>query len=498
MNLASRLAASAERDPSRVAIRFRGRAITYGELESEADRVASSLLHLGAEVGDRIAIWLPNHPSFVASMYGAWRAGGIVVPINPMLTWREARYILEDSGARILFCSQAHYSEIDRTTLAELDQVVLVGGEAAQGDLSYASLLEVGVGNTPSVELADDNLALLGYTSGTTGVPKGAMLTHGNLDSNIEQMLQTPAAPAASDVALGVLPLSHIFGLNALANQCIAAGAEIVLLERFDAAAALRAVRENRITRVASAPPAYVAWLHLQAAGADDFQSVRIATSGAAPLPAEVLTAFQERFGVTIWEGYGLTETSPTLTIAAIGGTPKPGSIGRPIPGVELRLVDEDGEDAEPGDPGEIVVRGPNVFRGYWQHPDDTARALRDGWFHTGDVAVADDDGDLFLVDRKRDLILVSGFNVYPKEVEDVLLEHPSVSDAAAVGVPDSLHGEQVKAFVVAQAGADPTEEELVAFCRARIAAFKVPGAIEFVPEIPRNAAGKVLRRELR
>jgi long-chain acyl-CoA synthetase len=238
-----------------------------------------------------------------------------------------------------------------------------------------------------------------------------------------------------------------------------------------------------------------VAWLSLADAATEAFRGVRVAVSGAAPLPREVLVGFAERFGVTIWEGYGLTETAPALTSTSVGGEPKPGSIGRPLPGVELRLVNEEGDDVELGDPGEVVVRGPNVFRGYWQHPDDTSRAFSKGWFRTGDVAVADDDGDLYLVDRKRDLILVSGFNVYPKEVEDVLRNHPKITDCAVIGAPDPYHGEQVRAIVVADGLG---EQDVIAHCAAALAPYKVPAAVEFTDQIPRNAAGKVLRRVLR
>lgn len=501
MNLSDALSASAARAPERTAVVFRDRLITYRELDDEANRIAAALLHLGVEAGDRIALWLPNHPAFVSAMYGSWRVGAIVVPVHAMLTEPEARHILEDSGARVMFCAEPHYGSTVpalRAALPSLDQVVVVGAETQPGDLTYAAMLESGTGDFPAVEVADDHLALIQYTSGTAGLPKGAMLTHLNLSANLEQMRATPLTTRSDDVTLCLLPLFHIFGLNVVLNLSILEGAEVVLLERFDAADALTAVREHQVTVIAGAPPAYVAWLHLTTAAAADFSSVRVAVSGAAPLPAEVLEGFKERFGVTIWEGYGLTETSPAVTSSSVGGTVKAGSIGRPIPGVEVRLADEDGEDVEDGDPGEVLVRGPNVFRGYWQQPEATAEAFRDGWFRTGDVAVTDDEGDLFIVDRKRDLILVSGFNVYPLEVEIALADHPMVDDCAVVGVPDPYTGERVKALVVVRPGADATEEELIAHCRARLAPYKVPSVVEFRKEIPRNAAGKVLRRTLR
>jgi long-chain acyl-CoA synthetase len=269
-------------------------------------------------------------------------------------------------------------------------------------------------------------------------------------------------------------------------------------MERFDPEGSLQAIRDEGVTIIAGAPPVYVAWLSTDAPK-DAFANVRVAVSGAAPLSPDVLSAFRERFGVTIWEGYGLTETAPALTFTGIGGVAKPGSIGRALEDVEIRLIDEDGEEVEPGDPGEIAVRGPNVFRGYWNHPEYTEQAFTDGWFRTGDVGVADDDGDLYIVDRRRDLILVSGFNVYPREVEDVLRRHPNVGDCAVVGDTDERTGESVRAIVVPYPpGHSVGAEELMEFCRRSLAPYKVPTTIEIVAEVPRNATGKVLRRMLR
>jgi long-chain acyl-CoA synthetase len=324
------------------------------------------------------------------------------------------------------------------------------------------------------------------------------MLTHHNLRANIDQMLQSPVATRPDDVVLCVLPLFHIFGLNVVLNLAVSLGATVCLMERFEPAEAVDAIRRHGVTVVAGAPPVYVAWLSIADATAEDFATVRVAVSGAAPLPRDVLTGFADRFGVTIWEGYGLTETAPTLTSNAMGGVPKPGSVGKPLPGVDIRLVAADGEDAEPGDPGEVLVRGPNVFGGYWQHPDDTQKAFTNGWFRTGDVGIFDDDGYLFLVDRSRDMIIVSGFNVYPKEVENVLRDHPAVADCAVVGQPDPYSGERVKAYVVASPDGGVMTGDLVAFCRTRLAPYKVPSEVEVVADIPRNAAGKVLRRTLR
>jgi len=483
MNLASILSDTTQRAPDDVAIVFEGNAVTFGQLEQGAHRAASGLTALGVQRGDRIALWMGNHPSFAAILYGVWRIGAVVVPVHAMLTEPEARHILSDAQVKVVVCGADQYDKL---------------GDA-DGRQTHETLRDAGTEETlPMADVAPDDLALLGYTSGTSGVPKGAMLSHANLRSNLEQMQGTPIAQRAGDVNLCVLPLFHIYGLNVVLNLSVYAGTRVVLHERFDPAGALESIREQGVTMVAAAPTAYVEWVRLADAPSDAFANVRAAVSGAAPLPGEVLSGFRKRFGLDIWEGYGLTETSPALTTTAMGGVAKAGSIGRPLPGVEIRLLDEDGEEAEEGDPGEVAVRGPNVFSGYWNAPDETARAFVDGWFRTGDVAITDDDGDLYLVDRRRDMIIVSGFNVYPREVEDVLRRHPKVADCTVVGARDARTGEAVRAVVVAAPGAGLTADDVTHFARESLAPYKVPARVDIVAEIPRNAAGKVLRRLLK
>lgn len=493
-NLASALASTAGRVPGHVAITFEGSVITYVELEASARRVAAELVSIGVRAGDRVALWLGNHPAFAAAMYGAWRCGAVVVPVHAMLTPPEARHILRDSGAKVVFSGPAQLAAAEALA-AELPTLERVFGTGGPLDGNAAPSSDV----PPIVEVSDDDLALIPYTSGTSGLPKGAMLTHGNLRANLEQMSRTPIGVGPDDAVLCVLPLFHIFGLNVVLNLSVQAGATVVLLERFDPQGSLDAIRAQGVTVVAGAPPVYVAWLGLSDAPSDAFANVRVAVSGAAPLAKEVLAEFRERFGVTIWEGYGLTETAPALTFTGIGGVAKPGSIGRPLDDVEVRLVDEQGDDVEAGDPGEIVVRGRNVFGGYWNHPEYTQQAFVNGWFRTGDVGVADDDGDLYIVDRRRDLILVSGFNVYPREVEDVIRRHPNVGECAVVGDHDESTGERVRAVVVPDPpGASLTSEEIIEFCARSLAHYKLPTQVDIAAEIPRNAAGKVMRRLLR
>ncbi|HVL81682.1 MAG TPA: long-chain fatty acid--CoA ligase [Actinomycetota bacterium] len=477
--------------PDRPAVIFEGHRTSYRELDELATAAAARLAALGVAPGDRVALWLPNRPSFVAWMYGIWRAGAAVVPVHEMLTVPETRHILSNSGARVLVCSQRHADASVPELISSVEALEHVIVPEREEDAAQD-------GFEPVVR-EPGSLALVAYTSGTSGLPKGAMLTDANLRANIEQMKRIPVATRPGDVVLSILPLFHIYGLNVVVNLSVDVGATIVLQERFDPAATAELIREHEVTVVAGAPPAYVAWLGLPPEfGRAHWESVRVAASGAAPLPREVLEGFQQRFGVTIWEGYGLTETSPTLTSTSVGGQPKPGSVGRPVPDVELRLMAPDGMEAEEGDPGEIVVRGPNVFGGYWEDPEATEAAFVDGWFRTGDVAILDDDGDLYLVDRKRDLILVSGFNVYPKEVEDAIVAHPDVVDCAVVGISDPYHGEAVKAIVALRPGAELDQQQLVAHAAAHLAPYKVPRTVEFVSDIPRNAAGKVLRRALR
>jgi long-chain acyl-CoA synthetase len=470
-NLADVLLGPAGETPDAIALRAGTDAVTYRELESRAARVAGALRAEGVEPGARVTIEGHNTIAFVASYLGVLRAGAVAVPLNP----------------------HAPDPELDRELAAVEPAVVLGRPLDGAGDAEPAT----------TVAREDSDVAVLLFTAGTAGAPKAAMLTHGNLASNIRQVLDHPGlALNAGDVSLGALPLFHVFGLNAVLGIGLAAGASTVLLEHFDAVAAVYAVRDHLVSVLAGVPAMYHAFLELDdaVAPAETFESVRLAVSGAAPIDVDVLDGMRKRFGVVVHEGYGLTEAAPIVTTSAIGRRePAAGDIGPALPGVDVRLVDADGGDVLPGDPGEIWVRGPNVFPGYWRDPDATGRALtRDGWLRTGEVAVADDDGELSLVDRAKDLVIVSGFNVYPAEVEEALLEHPDVAEAAVVGEPDPRTGEAIVAFVVPEAGARPDADALLAHCARSLARYKCPTRVEIVDALPRSFAGKVLRRELR
>jgi long-chain acyl-CoA synthetase len=500
-SLATVLPASASKRRGKAALVAGDRTVTYGELDDRAGRVAGALHAIGVRKGDQVALVLGNTPEFVETLHGAWRIGAVVAPLNVMLTPEEAGYVLADAQASVVVTDRALLPMVlaVRDRVASLEHILVTGtGPAPAETASYEAALE-GASAPAPVDIGTEDLALLSYTAGTTARPKGAMLTHGNLLANLDQMAAVPAlAEAESDVILLALPLFHIYALNVILGITLREGATAILVERFDPAATLELIERHRVTVLFGAPPMFAAWLQAAPQRDVDLSSVRLAVSGAAPLPGEVLEAFRERLGVTIWEGYGLTETAPAVTTNALGERAKPDSIGLVLPGVEVRLVDDHGEEVEEGDPGEIVVRGPNVFLGYWNRLEESRAAFRDGWLRTGDVAYRDEDGYLFIVDRTKDLVIVSGFNVFPKEVEDAIARHPKVAEVVVIGVPDERTGEAVKALIVPQEGQTLTEEEVLDHCRGTLARFKWPRTIELVDSLPKHVTGKVLRRALR
>ncbi|TMK97286.1 MAG: long-chain fatty acid--CoA ligase, partial [Actinobacteria bacterium] len=469
MNLAQLLRDAAQDHPAKPAIVFHGRTLSFADLDDRADLTAAALRGLGVEPGDRVALLAGNVPEFVTTLYGALRAGAVVCPLNVALTSEELGYILADAGAKLAVTEMGSLPGLlaVRDRLADLQTILVIGGPPAPArtiSLEEAMATEA---EPPEVDAGDGDLAVIAYTAGTTAAPKGAMLSHGNLRSNLEQTSLVPRLEETSDDAVFLaLPLFHIYGLNVVLGLAVRSGATIVMVDRFDPGDALELIARHGITVLPGAPPMFSAWVELADAGHQipDVSSVRLAVSGAAPLPPAVLMAFRDRFGIEVWEGYGLTECSPVVTSNAVGPVAKPGSIGLPLPGVEVRVVDEHVEEVEEDDPGEILVRGPNVFAGYWGRPEATAEVLRQGWLHTGDVAYRDEDGYLFLVDRKKDLVIVSGFNVFPREVEEAIERHPAVAEAAVVGIPDERTGEAVQAWVVPREGTSVTAEQILDF----------------------------------
>jgi long-chain acyl-CoA synthetase len=472
-----------------VALVGRGRPTTYGELRDQVGRLRGALVGLGLEPGERVGILCGNNGYFVNAYLATLGAGLVAVPLNPQSPTPELQGELAAVGLRAVIVGPAGkqpFAGVDAAAVPTLEHRIFVD------DLPNAAPV-------PVVDRGIDDLAVLMFTSGTAGSPKAAMLTHGNLLANLEQMQGHPGrAQNALDVSLGVLPLFHIFGLNVVLGLSLYAGSRVVLIERFDPSSALEAVRRHGVTIIPGAPAMWTAWAASREATREAFASVRLAVSGAAKLPPEIAEQCEQRFGISVAEGYGLTEASPVVTTAS-GIAAKPGSIGTPLPGIRLRLVDTEGEDVLVGDAGELWVHGPNVFKGYWNDAEATARALTpDGWLRTGDIAVVDDDGALYLVDRAKDLIIVSGFNVYPTEVEDVILQHPAVESCAVVGVPHPYSGESVKAYVVLAPGQFVEEDSLIAFVAEHLARYKCPEKVMFVDELPVGLGGKPLRRALR
>ncbi|MBS4100461.1 long-chain-fatty-acid--CoA ligase [Tsukamurella paurometabola] len=497
-NLATMLRESASADPTAPLV-FAGDAeLSYRTVDVESGRLAAGLLAAGLTPGDKVAVQLPNLPQFVIAYFGILKAGLTMVPLNPLFTAREVEYHLTDSDARLFITSAFSLAgALDGARAAGVTEVAVVGGEAPAGTRVFDAFLGEDTGEIHPTD-ADDTAVLL-YTSGTTGRPKGAELTHFELYMNCTIAPQL-FGMRADDVGLGALPLFHVFGLSSVLNAAVRYGASVALLPRFDAEAAVDLIERRKVTVLSGVPTMYVALLGVDTTGRD-VSSLRAAVSGGASIPGGVIRAFEEKFpGLAILEGYGLSETASTATFNISAEQRKVLSIGKPIWGVEMRAVDPDGAELPPGEAnvGEIVVRGHNVMKGYYKRPDATAEAIRNGWLHTGDLGYRDEDGYFFIVDRLKDLIVRGGYNVYPREVEEVLYAHPDVVEAAVVGRPDDRLGEEVVAHVVLRPGSSLDEEGLSAYAKEHLAAYKYPRAYYLRPELPKGATGKILKRELR
>jgi long-chain acyl-CoA synthetase len=475
--------------------------MTYRALDEASARVAGLLHERGLRPGDRVGIMMPNVAEVPVVYYGVLRAGGVVVPMNPLLKGREVAYYLSDSGARLIFAWHAFADPAregaaavgpgqSSTEQAEAELIVVDG-------VGFPDLLASVTPDFQVVDTDDEDTAVILYTSGTTGHPKGAELTHANLISNTEVSRADIVLAGPDDVIFGGLPLFHVFGQTVALNVAVAAGACLTLLPRFEAAHALRIIADHKVTVFEGVPTMYVALLHQPDRADYDTSALRMCISGGAALPVEVLRGFDEAFGVPVLEGYGLSETSPVASFNHPGRERKPGSIGTPIRDVELRVVDEDGHEMPQGEVGEIVIRGPNVMKGYWQRPEATAEAIRDGWFHSGDLAKVDEDGYFYIVDRKKDLIIRGGYNVYPREIEEVLYEHPAVAEAAVIGLSHPSLGEEVAAAVALKPGTAITAEELRDYVKSQVAAYKYPRHVWLVDALPKGPTGKIQKRDI-
>ncbi|WP_316528592.1 long-chain-fatty-acid--CoA ligase [Kitasatospora brasiliensis] len=485
------LTATAARCPQRPAVRLDEEVLTFAELDALSARAAHWLAALGVAPGDRVAVLLPNVPDFAVLYYGILRAGAVVVPMNPLLKAREIEHCLADAEPAVLLAWQAGVEEAAEgarrtgTKLVPVEPVALA-----------AALAEQPAGPPETTGRGGADTAVILYTSGTTGAPKGAELTHRNVVCNVRagvQVLET----AERDVIFGGLPLFHSFGQVIGLNSAVAVGACLTLVPRFDPLAALAMIQRDRVSVFLGVPTMYALMLNHPRRTEFDVSSLRVCLCGGAPTPPEVLRGFEAEFGCVVLEGYGMSESSPLACVNRGDRERIAGTVGIPIEGVAMRIVDESDQEVPDGTVGEVVIRGHNVMKGYWRRPDTTAQTVRDGWLHTGDLGTRDERGDFRIVDRRKDLIIRGGFNVYPREVEDVLYEHPAVAEATVIGVPDTVYGQEVAAAVVLRDGVPATPEEIRGFVKERVAPYKYPRLVWTVDALPKGPTGKILKREV-
>jgi long-chain acyl-CoA synthetase len=494
MNVAQHVERAAAWFPDHPAILFEGRALSYRELDARAGRLANALTAHGVGRGDRIALYLPNVPDFAVCYLAALKAGAVAVSINAIFKSAEVAHVVNDSGARVLFTVGELLPNVPRAECPALERIVVCEGDA-QGHPTLGAWLAAAGPGRRALDLDRHEPAVLLYTSGTTGVPKGATLTHGNVVFN-DYACAHHMGVRQTDRLLLFLPLFHVFGQNAIMNAAFAACATVVLHRRFVPDRVLDSIERERATMFFAVPTIFITLLGLDL-GRWDLTSLRYDFSAAATMPQEVSRRWTERFGRPVFEGYGLTECSP-FACYNHDFRHRFGSVGTAVENVELKILDEDGHELPRGEWGEICIQGPGVMQGYWGRPDDTAAAIRQGWLRSGDIGTMDDEGYVFIVDRVKDMINVSGFKVWPAEVEQVLYRHPAVREAAIYGVSDPVKGEAVHAAIVVREGAVVTPDEIVAYCRERMAVYKAPAVVDLVSELPKSATGKILKRVLR
>ena len=500
-NLASICREAAIDTPDKPALIFDDVRVTYGQLDALSDRVAAGLRGAGVERGGAVGLQLPNIPQFLIAYFGILKAGAVVVPMNVLLKAPEVAHQLRDSQARLLVTWDGVAAEAAKGA-AEAGNVpvyvVLTGAGSMPDGARDATEMTAQVSGRWDIEPTDPmDTAVIIYTSGTTGRPKGAELSHFQLYMNCDVSGRLFGL-VEGDVGIGVLPLFHVFGLSSVANVCLRYGATLSLVPRFDVTKVLQVIERDRVTIFSGVPTMFIALLHAPDLATYDLSSLRVSNSGGASIPGEVIRAFEDRFGIAVLEGYGLSETASAACFNRFEAR-KVASVGRAMWGVEVRVVDENDESLAPGaeNVGELVIRGHNVMKGYLNQPDATAAAMKGGWFHTGDLGYVDADGFFFIVDRLKELIIRGGYNVYPREVEEVLYEHPAVAQAAVIGVKDDRLGEEVAAVVALKPGMSATEAEIIAFVKERVAAYKYPRTVRFMDALPIGATGKVLKKEL-
>lgn len=511
MNLSSQLHLSANAYANKPAYYFMGQSSTYAELDAAITKFASGLEKLGVKQGDHIALLLGNSPQFVISLYGALRLGATVIPVNPIYTADEIGYILHNGDVKAVIALDLAIplAEKMHTSLPKIEHYVFC--ETKQNSMnqpewenltllskmkSFTDVVASGDLSFQGPELKDDDTAIILYTSGTTGKPKGAMLTHKNLYSNAKDVGEY-LRMNDDDRVIATLPMFHVFCLTVALNAPLMSGATILIVPRFSPKEIFELTKEYKATIFAGVPTMFNFLYQYPEGNPEDLKSLRLCNSGGASLPVALLKNFEQKFNVRISEGYGLSEASPVTCFNPLDRPRKPGSIGTSIINVENKVVNELGEEVPVGETGELIVRGPNVMKGYYKMPEETAATIRDGWLYTGDMASMDEEGYFYIVDRKKDLIIVGGYNVYPREVEEVIYNHNDVVEVAVIGVPDPNRGETVKAFVVSK-NPELTAEQLLEYCKEHLAKYKVPSSIEFLEELPKNTTGKILRRALK
>jgi long-chain acyl-CoA synthetase len=501
-NLAVILRESAAASPDKPVVVYDGGHLTYAQVDALSDQLAAGLQQRGLRPGDAVGLQLPNIPQFLVAYFGILKAGAVVVPMNVLLKAPEVAFHLGDCNARAFITWTDVLDDAAKGAAQAGVREVFVVGDApdAQATTPFARLLAApATGERPFVAREPADTAVIIYTSGTTGRPKGAELMHFQLYMNADipgRLFNV----REGDVIITVLPLFHVFGLSSILNIAVRFGCTMSLIPRFDAGTVLAAIQQHRATIFEGVPTMFMALLQHPQLDQYDVASLRVAISGGAAIPAQVLDAFEDRFGVVILEGYGLSETASTTTFNRSATERRPYSVGKPIWGAELQIWDDEGRPLPPGrnNVGELVTRGFHVMKGYLNSPEATAEAFAGGWFHTGDLGYVDDDGFVFIVDRKKELIIRGGYNVYPREVEEVLYSHPAIAEAAVVGIPDQQLGEEVKAFIALKPGQQLIESELIAYCKERVAAYKYPRVIEVRDELPKSATGKVLKKQLK
>lgn len=525
ITVADALNRMAQKYPDKAALVFLDVRITYRQLNDMVNSFANALIDMGVKPGDKVAMLLPNMPQIVIASYGAWRAGAVVVMNNPLYTDTELEHQLKNSESTVLvtldllgprMIALKPKTPVKKIVVAHIrdhlkfpkKQLLPIVAKDKHRDIpptpdvfEWMDIIKKYPATDPKLSVDFDSLASLQYTGGTTGVSKGVMLTHKNLSSNVQQInAWFPDFVEGEMVMLGVLPFFHSFGLTCVMNLTIWKAGTDVLIPRPEPKAILEAIHKHRINFYPAVPTIYVGLLNHPDLAKFDISSIKGCFSGAAPLPVEVIKEFESKTGSQICEGYGLSETSPVVTINPWGGKTKVGSIGLPIADTEIRIVDlEEGtKDMPQGQPGEVIIRGPQVTSGYYKMPDETAKTVKDGWLFTGDIGTMDNDGYFYIVDRKKDMIIAGGYNIYPRDIDEVLFEHPKILEACAIGVPDSYRGETVKAFVVLKPGETMTAEEVMEYCKEKLAKYKVPTMVEFIDTLPKSGVGKILRKELR